>query len=487
MTRRLLSKFKHFSNTTNGYVGIWGLGIVGKSAIRYLSSFHQLSAIDRRILSRDEQDFLNKHKVSFIGEENLEEFFRHNDYVIVSPGINHPALQKYKDKIISELDLFNSGYKKSVIAVTGSVGKTSTVHLLGKLLGTTINIQTGGNIGIGMLDLIADQDKYDAALLELSSFQLERSSTFSPDLAIWTNFYPNHLDWHGSQEAYFQAKLNIIRNQNDDQQALMPLPLLEKLLPLYTSKRNWYFMSIQPPCPEQLRDVCNIGKGVFYVQANTIVLQQQDDIKPLITLNKLPPISFIENWITLSAALHLLQIPTSIITTSTSLLTLPEHRLEKVTTIDAIDFYNDSKSTTPAATAAAVHALRHKPIILLLGGIGKGINRSELIEHMDSSVKLIVVFGKEREELEHYCHRYNKQVLSCTTLDEALNYAVEKADSGNQIVLSPAGASFDHYENYKERGNHFKKIISRLKCKKRFQSGIMNKKGRDTCSKAIKN
>jgi len=472
MARNLSANPKGLESITNSNVGVWGLGIVGKSVIRYLSSFHKLSAMDRRILSCDEQNFLNKHKVSFVGEANLEEFFNQNDYIIVSPGINHPVLQVYKDKIVSELDLFGSGYKKPIIAVTGSVGKTSTVHLLGQLLSTVINIQTGGNIGNGMLDLIAEQEKYDAALLELSSFQLERCTSFCPDLAIWTNFYSNHLDWHGSSEAYFQAKLNIIRNQSHYQQALLPLPLVEKLLPLYSNQRNWYFMSAQPPASEQFRQLCKISKGVFYVHTNTIVLRQQNDIRPLITLNELPSISFIENWITLSATLHLLQIPTNIMSSPTPLLTVPEHRLEKVATINTIDFYNDSKSTTPAATTAAVRALSNKPIILLLGGIGKGIDRAELIEHMDNSVKLIVVFGKERNQLEHYCHRYNKYVLSCITLDEALTYAAEKANPGDQIVLSPAGASFDQYENYKERGNHFKNIISRLKCKKDFRVAL---------------
>jgi len=445
---------------SNKRIGIWGLGVVGKAAICYLYKYcAQLAVMDRRPITDNECGFLAQHNASLYSEDKLESFFTCNDYVFVSPGINHEACKKYQHKLISELDLFYAAYTKSIIAVTGSVGKTTIVHLLSQILKDNQRIGTGGNIGTCMLDLIEAQKQHDAALLELSSFQLERTHSFAPDLAIWTNFYPNHLDWHGSQESYFHAKQNIINYQRSGQKALLPLNLIEQLKHLHKKDVPWYFFSAEAPTEQQRYLVKKYAHGIFYHQKGRLVFEHNKQIEYLIALDQLPSITFLENWLILCAALYLLKQSSELALLTKKSYTLPEHRLEYVASINGIDFYNDSKATTPAATLAALNKLHAHPIILLLGGISKGINRASLIEHMNNSVKNIICFGSEWKRLQRLCLTYNKPCRSFKTLDEALLFSIDSAQAGDQILLSPAGASFDQFSDYKERGTYFRKLV----------------------------
>src|SRR5690606_28349772 len=149
------------------------------------------------------------------GSADLNTFLENNSYIIPSPGINVYPYASFAHKWLAELDLFNSEYKKPIIAITGTVGKTSVTHLLDQLLQKyTQRVLTGGNIGIGMLDLLSHPENTDVSLLEVSSFQLELCKSFAPDLAIWTTFSENHLDRHETIDKYFDAKYRILINQS---------------------------------------------------------------------------------------------------------------------------------------------------------------------------------------------------------------------------------------------------------------------------------
>jgi len=423
-------------------IGIWGFGIVGKSAMRYFQKQNNpIEIIDKRPLTELEQQMLIKHNIPAFQEDALSSFLDRNDYILVSPGIDTRNYQNYNHKMISEIDLFQSSYKKPIIAVTGSVGKTTVTHLLSQLLAPHMKIATGGNIGTGMLDLIEQKQTTYAALLEVSSFQLEQCKTFAPDLAIWTNFYPNHIDRHGSENAYFQAKQNIIWHQKADQKSLLPKSLSASL-----QMESRYFFSPEKPCTT---------KNCFYLHNKAIFFEQDE----LIKVDQLPCISFVENWLIICATLHLLNIPLSPIKKYAEKLTVPEHRLEKVGTFNGIDIYNDSKATTPAATEAAVERLNDRPIILFLGGLGKGIDRSELIKKAKQHVKIIYCFGNERTELYQACAQHNIDCKVFETIDQALHNCLQNAQPGDQLLFSPAGSSFDQFENYQKRGTYFKKII----------------------------
>jgi len=336
----------------------------------------------------------------------------------------------------------------------------------------------GGNIGAPMLDLLLQKNYVDAAVLELSSFQLENCKIFSSELAIWTNFYPNHLDRHKTLELYFQAKKQLITLQNEKQHALLPLCLLNMLKPLsqFDCQIN-FFTSCEPSidCLNQLK----LNMNIFYLKNQKIIklffqhgTWHQEHIG---SIEKLACMTFDENALIIYSALYILKQLAKQDTTfacfnsiDTNNIKLQighnlDHRLEKVTTLNGVDFYNDSKSTTIASTFAAVKKLSNRPVLLLLGGLSKGVDRTSLIEKIKDQVKKVYCFGKEAKQLGKICLAKSIPCASFIDLDRALDACFKNAIAGDQILLSPAGSSFDLFKNYKDRGDHFKKLIQWLK------------------------
>ena len=182
----------------NAKIGIWGYGLVGQSAARFLSSMGAFIYIfDDTVKQSD-----------FPPLSSRQELLETTDMILPSPGIDvRPYHALYSGIWLSELDIFHAYFRKKIIAITGSVGKTSVTHGLNFVLQKAgMRTIAAGNIGLPCLSLISHQNEYDAVVLEVSSFQLEHCIQFAPDVAIWTNFYPNHLDRHGTMENYFLAK-----------------------------------------------------------------------------------------------------------------------------------------------------------------------------------------------------------------------------------------------------------------------------------------
>lgn len=447
---------------TNKKIGIWGFGIVGKAAYRYLlKQLCLLEILDAKPFTPEDIDLFSHNNTSHCDQNSLIDFLTRNDHIIPSPGIDLTPYAAFAHKWLSELDIFYTAYRKPIIAITGTIGKTSITHLTGQLLNRAgLQCAVGGNIGIGMLDLVQESSAMAArALLEVSSFQLELCKQFAPDLAIWTNFYPNHLDRHSSAQAYFDAKYNLLAQQTADQKALVPLSLMQEIYTRNTQSSCTFF-SPHEPTAEQ-KKLLRKKDAVLYFTETDICIYHNGVTRTVIPRTALPAISYQENWLIICGILLLLEIPLSIIAEHAS-LTLPEHRLEKINANSFINFYNDSKSTTPQSTLAAVEQLQGKPIHLLLGGISKGIDRSSLIEHLIGKVTHIYCFGKEAEHLLELCKRYKIPAQKFTSLDEAFSAALSNARHHDQILFSPAGASFDLFANYMERGNYFKKLVGGL-------------------------
>lgn len=475
----------------NKKIGIWGLGVVGKSAVRYMHmQGAQIQVLDSRALTTQEQEFLTQYQTPWFGSDKLAIFLEQNDYILPSPGIDLRPYAQYQSKWLSELDLFRAAYTKPIIAITGSIGKTSVTHLLSTLLNRHYTVATGGNIGTAMFDLLTTPS--DMAVLEVSSFQLDLCQSFAPDLAIWTNFYPNHLDRHGSEQEYFKAKGKIVARQHEGQKALMPLSIHQKLTTsaqpfLHTTNLNPFVLSLSkdtnaksPFAPfDRLRanglnvfclnkptntelEKLNPDCTLFYIDNNHIVKRHNNHEQHLISLSNLPELSFIENWLIICSALTLLNIPLDSLELIKNQLTVPEHRLEKVATINNITFYNDSKSTTPQSTLAAIAQLQGKSIHLFIGGMSKGVDRAPFIEQLKGNVKQVYCFGKESEQLYNVCTQAAIPAVCCSTLEEAFAACVKQSMPGEQVVFSPAGASFDLFKDYKERGNRFKELVKNI-------------------------
>lgn len=211
-------------------IGIWGFGIVGKSALNYFKKSNiKTTVMNAHELTEEEHALLHEAHSQIILQTEHEKFLREHDMILVSPGIDLRPYKHYHHKFITELDIFAHHNKNKTVAITGTIGKTSITHLLSKIVESHSCVKTGGNIGTGLLDLLSDHNPHATIILELSSFQLEHIRFFAPDIAIWTNLYQNHLDRHETLENYFNAKYNLITHQNENQKALVNLDLMDQI------------------------------------------------------------------------------------------------------------------------------------------------------------------------------------------------------------------------------------------------------------------
>ncbi len=410
-------------------IGIWGYGVTGKSAIPFFKQLGcEIGLIEKKSLTSEEQAQLAKDGITLWPYDQLEQFLMAHDAVLTSGSIDLRPYHQFSDRWLAEVDIMQAYASQrlgspKVIAITGTVGKTTITRLLAHILRYAgYRVAVGGNIGVGMLSLLHEPATYDYLLLELSSYQLEISRSFTPDVALFTNFYPNHLDRHGSEQNYFDAKAKIFAYQRSDQWAVMPPSIAAKI----TTRAQ------------------KIIAPLNHAETNTV--------------------TYPENIALCQATLQALSLNQQFMTDACHTFERDEHRLEMVGTVAGVAIYNDSKSTVPQATIAAVHALQSKPIILLLGGVSKGVDRSSLLSSIQQScnaqcLKTVICFGAEANELHQFAQKTQISSVACSTLDEAWSHAILVAQPGDQVLLSPAGASFDLFKDYQERGNMFKKLV----------------------------
>ncbi len=504
-------------------LGIIGFGVVGKSILTFLNrqkidststntaydlyddtsdlERFQVRVWDSRALVEEEQEIIKMYKATAVdsGKVPLKDFIKENDFVIASPGVNLNNHKEFDNKFLCELDFFSVFFNKPVIAITGSLGKTTITKLLGRLtkasaiapaslhpiaqglgLGrnmfpnTTIRSAFGGNVGIGMLDLVQQQDDYDLGILELSSFQLELNKKFAPDIALWTNWYPNHLDRHQTPLQYFEAKFNLLRFQHEHQIAILSDELFKGECGSWFNERmgqiksKLCICSMQKPHAELLATIKHDSFYVFYKHDQWLEMALVEHGKcgssvKLFNMQTLPDITFVQNWIQILTALYALgvdlyELQKMLVQQIEPLLADHHHRLEHFVTVNGVDFYDDSKSTVIQSTIAAFEKLSalNRPIILIVGGLGKGVDRSPLITAVNGSANLkkLYCFGKDCGDFQ-----------GCTiypTLVETVREAMKIAKSGDIVLFSPSGASFDLFKNYEHRGQVFRELVVNL-------------------------
>jgi len=327
----------------------------------------------------------------------------------------------------------------------------------------------GGNVGIGMLDLVEQQENLDLAVLELSSFQLQLNKKFAPDIAIWSNFYPNHLDWHTDLREYFDAKFKIFEYQTEEQFALFPAEFLNNkyfLEKIKNIKSQIYFIGNFEEInnlPFTLRSEPLRASRRVHEKDNKLVLSQLNSGKiiksqEIFDLKLLPDFSFKQNWLFILATLYFLKLDLKLLESyfkENDKNEGQEHRLELFKTINNIDFYNDSKATVIQSTQAALQKLdqKNKPIILILGGLSKGVDRQPLVEHLSSikNLKKVFVFGTNCKDLSSF--------ETYSSLEQTVSAILQIAQPGDLVLFSPSGASFDLFDNYQHRGEVFKELI----------------------------
>lgn len=434
-------------------IGIWGFGAVGKALAAFLHKRGIPFAImENRRPTEKEAELLAYYQTSWLSQQEIAFFCARHDYVVPSPGIALASFGYEANNIIGELDLFQHFFKKPIIAVTGTTGKTTVATYLADALEQSgIRVALGGNIGNATFNLIEQQEIIDYAVIEVSSFQLESTKFFAPDLAIWTNFYHNHLDYHGTMRRYFQAKCNIFVHQRASQKALLPLSCAGRLRAQRAS-HHVYFTE-QP-----FKRFSHLP--LYYIEHNAVIYRDGHKKKQVGVIDDNDTdIIFKENLLCLHAALDILGV-TFTLSVSSSKKAIA-HRLELVGVHNTIAFYNDSKATVPASTYQAVTRLQHKgPVILFLGGLSKGTKRQSFIKQLKNKIFFAICFGSEARQLHAYCQLYGIPSQAFDSLESAFAYGTYVMAEPKTIVLfSPSGASFDLFAHYQERGNAFKKLV----------------------------
>lgn len=455
----------HMNNFNNKKVGIWGFGVVGRSALIF---FDQCNVTSIEILNNKSIELPQTRNICsavFQDEQSIQAFLLSRDIILVSPGIPLHCYQAYAHKFISELDIFYHHNRIPTIAITGSLGKTTITHLLSNILQKIdMNTVAAGNIGYPMLSVISPADLHnepeiEKIVLELSSFQLQQACNFAPDLAIITNVYDNHLDHHTSPDEYFDAKCNIFRKQDQDQIALIPYEFATKLS-IEFQQNNFIFFS-SSKLPNQDLQKIQAHQMLYFID-NHIIYKQHNDITSIIfDTSTLPPITFATNWLIIIATLDIEKISLSTISEIIDQLDIPDHRLQKIASCNGSDFYNDSKSTVWQATLQAVNAMTDgKPIKLFLGGLSKGADRTPLIQALIDKNIEIYAFGKEAEQLGNMCKQLNITHYVHVTLQDSFHVCIKNITKPCNILFSPAGSSYDLFDNYIQRGQTFTQLVN---------------------------
>jgi len=441
-------------------VVVMGLGVSGRAAMKFLvAQDAQVFVSDSRDISElplADQEYLQSNNIRFEGGGHSRDFISQGDSIVISPGISTdlPLLQEMRERnipILGELALAAPYLKECVVAVTGTNGKTTVTALIGDLIASSgKKVFVGGNIGTPILDYLRCGNKADVLVLELSSFQLESAGNFCPHIAVLLNITPDHLDRHGNMADYLAAKMKMFCHQKSDDKAILFAGDSEyiKVRGLLTNQEVYCFGDWQSDCAAKIRDVEIMvdvqGKTEKYsllgsrLNSHTGLLNSGAAIlvASLLGCEKKDIEKGLQNF-----------VPAS-------------HRLQHVRTRQGVDYYNDSKATNTGAVLSALESFSRN-VILIAGGRDKGEDYTVLKEHVQNKVRELILIGEAAQAidaaLEGACSRKRAE-----SMEEAVAIAAGLAHKGDIVLLAPACASFDMFENYCQRGDVFMQAVMAL-------------------------
>ncbi len=439
-------------------VAIMGLGVSGKSAVKYClkkgAEVFVSDLRDRQKFLLDEGDFLAKNRVEWEAGEHSIDFLAGTEIIIPSPGIDTavPLFEKLKEKgcvIAGEL-AFAASVRRPVVAITGTNGKTTVTTLVGQLFKTAgKKVFVGGNIGVSLFDYLLDREGYDILVLEVSSFQLENAGNFAPDVAVLLNVSPDHLDRHGSLEEYLRAKMNIFIHQkkgstaifNGDCQECRDIPVTCGANPVSFGR--------------------NPGHAIRIEGQNIILSFKVEDERYRLGKSSLGDATGLYNSCPAIMAARLLGCSRQQVQQCLDTFSPLEHRMEFVAELNGIRFFNDSNATNTGAVIAALEQMDKQSTVLILGGRDKGDDYSLLTASVLEKVKAVILIG-EAATLISAALGTEPVSRKAASMEEAVNRALEYAESGDVVLLSPACASFDMFDSYGHRGRLFKETVLAL-------------------------
>ncbi|MDP3784808.1 MAG: UDP-N-acetylmuramoyl-L-alanine--D-glutamate ligase [bacterium] len=409
-------------------VAIIGFGLEGRALFFYLK---KEGSFDITILDKNLKIKLPRGAKSTLGRNYLAGL-KNFDIIFRSPGVpfNLKEIGKVKNRVSSLSKLFFESARGIIVGITGSAGKTTTATLLYKMLKRAgRDAYLVGNIGINSLGVLRKLSPRSVTVMELSSFQLQ-DLKHSPHIAVILDIYEEHLDKHKSFQEYLGAKANIARFQRKSDYVI------------YSAENKF---SKRLAFKSRGRKIPFAGSDIAKLVSGGIKLRGEHNQK---------------NAAAASLVARLLGVPRGIISKVAASFTGLEHRLEFVRKLRGVEFYNDSKATNIGSAIAGIDAFRENKIVLV-GGYNKNLNFRRLAKRLAApDVSFVVLFGKAGGEILRQLKKLRvKNFKQFRTLHPAVNFAKRIARRGEVVLLSPATASFDEFEDYKERGKMFKKIV----------------------------
>jgi UDP-N-acetylmuramoylalanine--D-glutamate ligase len=390
------------------------------------------------------------------------------DLVVISPGVpTNTVPARYVDRkdgeVIGEVELAYRFLKGRIVGITGSNGKTTTTSLIYELLKNAgIETQVGGNIGTPLVSLAKGSTDATWTVCELSSFQLETIKDFRPTVAVALNVTPNHLDRYDFFTDYAAAKHRLFMNQTADDVAILNADDEITMSWAVNLRANVVLFSTAKELEEGL-----------FLRGRELVCRANGKEKVLAFRDEmnLRGVHNIQNVLaSLAAGLACGAAPDSMRETLRNFKAV-EHRLEFVTEIEGVKFYNDSKATSVDATQKAIEALAEEDgkIILILGGRGKNAPYAPIADLIKENIRKLVLIGEDADNIENQLKNY-AEIVRADSMPDAVEKSFENAESGDAVLLAPACASFDMFNSFEERGKEFKTKIFELDSKFNVQS-----------------
>lgn len=398
------------------------------------------------------------NEIAWEDEKHTESKILNADLIMKSPGIPNKVdlVKKIHEKgisIVSEIEFASKLTDATLVAITGSNGKTTTATLTHHILKEELNVGLAGNIGDSFAKQVLENG-FENYVLEVSSFQLDDIIGFKPNIAVLLNITPDHLDrYEYNFENYIHSKFRIAMNQTKDDYLIFDADdeVIVKHLKQYPVQSTLLPFSLVKP----------IENGAYLDKENIrITVNNNEIIMPTKNIT-LEGKHNIKNAMAASTVAHLLKIRKQTIRESLENFQGVEHRLEQVLKINKVQYINDSKATNVNATYYALESMS-APTVWIVGGVDKGNSYEELFSFINEKVKAIICLGVDNEKLIATFGNMVDVIVETQFMDEAVKIAYKMAEAGDNVLLSPACASFDLFESYEDRGRQFKNAVRNL-------------------------
>ena len=440
---------------------IIGAARSGVASAEYLLSIGKQIVISdmNTKLAEDVETQLGHASVSHVWGKQPDVAALQPELIVMSPGVplSIPPVVKARElgiPVISEPELAFRYSDVPFVAITGTNGKTTTTTLTAFLLEKEgRKVVAGGNIGLPLISQCPKMSANDIVVAEMSSFQLESVDSFCPKVAVVMNLTPDHLDRHKTMEAYAAAKANIFKNQGPEEYLLLNKDDAIVAAMAAGAKSHVYYFSQQEILDE----------GIWLEDGNLVYRLDKNGAPQVLIPAAEIGIVGSHNWqnaMAASLAALLMGQQPEIIAERLRAFKGVAHRMEPVATIDGVLYVNDSKGTNPDSTEKALGSYGKRPIVLIAGGRNKGSDMAVLVPLMRAHCRGVVLVGEATGDfIDAFARTGYTDYVCADSFEDAVAKAREMAQSGDVVLLSPACASWDMFDNFEQRGDLFKELV----------------------------